>query len=107
MQVAVVEDSAARRNLEGTLLLPGGTVYVVFVMDDLQPDQAAADQHHPGDKEKRNIEQAEATMHRTGRKRARRGLTWLWGSWLRPLLTMEEELFQLHLPWIRFTSALV
>jgi hypothetical protein len=26
---------------------------------------------------------------------------------LRPLLTMEEELFQLHLPWIRFTSALV
>jgi hypothetical protein len=79
-------------------LLPGGTVHVVFVMDDLQPDQTAADQHDPGDKEKRNIEQAEAAVHRTGRNRARGGVTRLLGLWLRALLTMVEELFQLHLP---------
>ena len=55
MQIAIVEDSAARRDLEGALLLPGGTVHEVLVMDDLQPDQAAADQDDPGDKEERNM----------------------------------------------------
>ena len=54
MQVAVVENSAPRRNLKGALLLPGGTVHVVFVMDDLQPDQAATDQDDPATK-KRDI----------------------------------------------------
>ncbi len=51
MQIAIVENSAARRDLKGALLLPGGAVHKILVMDYLQPHQAATDQNDPADKE--------------------------------------------------------
>ena len=75
MQIAIVEYAATRRDLKGALLLPGGTVHKILVMDHLQPDQAAADQTDPAGEEKRDVQQAEATMHGAGRNRARGGIT--------------------------------
>jgi hypothetical protein len=62
MQIAIVEDPAARRDLEGALLLPGGAVHKILVMDYLQPYQAATDQADPTDKEERYMQQPEAAM---------------------------------------------
>jgi len=87
------------RDLEGSLLLPGSTIYKILVMDHLQPDQTAANQAEPEDEEKRDMQQAKPSLHRAGSHRASRRITRalrlnrsaLW-------LAKERERFQLHLP---------
>ena len=74
MQIAIVEYAAARRDLKGALLLPGGTFHKILMMNYLQPDQPAADQNDPAGEEQRDMQQAEATMHRAGGNRARGGI---------------------------------
>ena len=106
MQIAIVEYAAPGRDLKGALLLPGGTVYEILVMDHLQPDETATDQADPADKEKRNMEQAETAMYCAGIHRARSGITRPLGGGISALwLTKEKELFQLHLPCWSFSCA--
>ena len=58
MQIAIVEDTAPGRYFERALLLLGGTVYVIFVVNHLQPDQTDTDDGDPESKEERNVQQA-------------------------------------------------
>ena len=53
MQVAVVEDAAARRYLKGALLLARGQLYELTVGDHLQPEQAPQDDERPAAKDQR------------------------------------------------------
>ena len=57
-QVAVVEHAAARRDLEGALLLLLGAVDELAVADDLQPEEAGGD--GAGPKEKEEADEPEA-----------------------------------------------
>ncbi len=66
MQIAVVENSAPRRDLEGTLLLPGGAVDKILVVHHLQPHQTATDQRDPADKEERDMQKAKAATDDPG-----------------------------------------
>ena len=50
-KVAVVEQSAAGRDLEAAGLLPRSDLYPVVVADDLQPDEAQRDQQDPAAEE--------------------------------------------------------
>jgi hypothetical protein len=75
VQIAVVEDSAARRNLKGTLLLPRCAFYKILVMNYLQPYQAATNQADPADKEERNMQQAKTAMDGSRLYRTRRRST--------------------------------
>jgi hypothetical protein len=75
MQVAIVEDTAPGRDFERALLLLGGTVYVIFVVNDLQPDQTDTDEGDPESKEDRNVQQAQTASNGTRIYRARGGVT--------------------------------
>ncbi len=55
VQIAVVENAAAGRYLKGALLLLGGAVDEIFVMNDLQPDQPATDDDEPANEEEGNV----------------------------------------------------
>ena len=76
VQITVVENSAARRDLKGALLLAGSAVHKILVMDYLQPYQAANNQADPADKEEGYVQQAKPAMdgsrlYRTSRRSAR------------------------------------
>ncbi len=47
MQIAIVEDTAPGGDLKRSLLLLGRAIDVIFVVHDLQPDQAATDDDDP------------------------------------------------------------
>jgi hypothetical protein len=66
MEIAIVENAATGRHFKRPLLLLGRALYEIFVMDHLQPDQAAANQRDPADKEKRNVQKTQATVYRAG-----------------------------------------
>ena len=71
MQVAIVEDTAPGRDFERALLLLGGTVYVIFVVNHLQPDQTDTDESDPESKEDRNVQQAQTASNGARVYRAR------------------------------------
>jgi hypothetical protein len=58
--VAVVDDAAAGRDLDGALLLARGLLREVAVADDLEEDEAAADDGRPEKKDPREEEKAAA-----------------------------------------------
>ena len=98
MQIAIVEDAAPGRDLEGALLLLGGTVYEILVVNHLQPDETDTDDADPKSKEERDVQQAETTRDGARIYRARGGITPL-GRRLRAVwLTREKKLLQLDLP---------
>ena len=75
MQIAVVEDTAPGRDFERALLLLGGTVNVIFVVNYLQPDKTDTDERDPESKEDRNVQQAQTARDGAGIYRARGGVT--------------------------------
>ena len=69
------------------LLLPGGAVHKILVMDYLQPDETAADQADPANKEEGYMQQAKAAMdgpclYRAGSRSTRPLYRWLRAGWL-------------------------
>ena len=70
MQIAIVEDTAPGRDFKRALLLLGGTVYVIFVVNHLQPDQTYADDGGPESKEERHVQQAQTASDGAGIYRA-------------------------------------
>jgi hypothetical protein len=79
-------------------LLLGGTVYVILVVDHLEPDETHTDDADPESKEERNVQQTQAARDGARIHRARGGVTPL-GRRLRAVwLTKEKKLLQLDLP---------
>jgi hypothetical protein len=51
LQIAVVENAAARRDFEGALLLSGGALHIRVVAHNHEPEHAGADGQHPKEEE--------------------------------------------------------
>ena len=84
VQVAVVEDAAARSHLKGALLLLVGALHVLLVVDDLQPEEAAGDGAGPEKKEEADEPEARALERDDAGRIAAVASGWAATAWEKP-----------------------